>query len=60
MTKWPKDAKEFTVSVTFTARNNSSVSHIPKPILRLLGNPKRITFTIHDDYITVDAAGDLA
>ena len=55
MTRWPKDAREFTVSVTHNVQNTSSFSYIPKPVLKRLGNPKRITFVIHDDYITVDA-----
>ena len=29
-----------------------------KPILKRLGNPKRITFTIRDDYIIVDKFSD--
>ena len=54
MTRWSKDAKSFTVSVTHNVQNTSSFSYIPKPVLRRLGNPKRITFTMHDDCITVD------
>ena len=54
MTRWAKDAKEFTVSVTHNVQNTSSFSYIPKPVLRRLGNPRRITFTIRDDCITVD------
>ena len=49
-----KNAKEFTVSVTHNVQNTSSYSYIPKPVLKQLGNPRRIKFTIHDEYITVD------
>ena len=53
MTRRPKDAKSFTVSVTYNVQNTSSFSCIPKPVLGLLGNPRRITFTMHDDCIAV-------
>ena len=53
MTKWARDATEFTVSVTHNVQNTSSFSYIPKPVLKRLGNPKRIKFTMHDDCITV-------
>lgn len=58
MTKWARDATKFTVSVTHNVQNTSSFSYIPKPVLRRLGNPKRITFTIHDDHITVAGPDD--
>ena len=57
MTRWAKDAKEFTVSVTHNVQNTSSFSYIPKPVLRRLGNPRKITFTMRDDCITVGIPG---
>ena len=60
MTKWSKDAKEFTVSVTHNVQNTNSFCYVPKPVLLRLGNPKRITFTMHDDYITVGVLKDPA
>ena len=58
MTKWAKDATEFTVSVTHNVQNTSYFCYVPKPVLRRLGNPKRIKFTMHDKYITVECPGD--
>ena len=34
MPYWPKDAKEFTVSITHNRQRGTSYSYIPKPILR--------------------------
>ena len=58
MTKCAKDATKFTVSVTHNVQSTSSYSYIPKSVLRRLGNPKRITFTMHDDYIAVGRPDD--
>ena len=58
MTKWARDATKFTVSVTHNVQNTSSYSYMPKPVLRRLGNPKRITFTMHEDYIAVGRPDD--
>ncbi len=43
---------------THDVQNTSSLSYMPKPVLRRLGNPKRITFTIHDDHIAVAGPDD--
>ena len=53
MTSWPKDAKEFTVSITHNRQRGTSYSYIPKPILRMLGNPDGLKFTVRDGYIEV-------
>ena len=45
MTKWKKDAKEFTVGVNHNAVRGYQ-SSIPKPIIEYLKNPKKITFVI--------------
>ena len=58
MTKWAKDAKEFTVSVTRNVACKTSYSYIPKPVLDMLGSPKRITFAIQDGLIVVKAGGE--
>ncbi len=58
MAKWARDATKFTASVTHNVQNTSSFSYIPKPVLRRLGNPRRITFTIHDNHITVTGSDD--
>ena len=58
MTRWAHDATEFTVSVTHNVQNTSSFSYIPKPVLKRLGNPKRIKFTMLDDYIIVGREDD--
>ena len=53
MTRRGKDATEFTVSVTFYPHANSSYGNIPKPILKMLGNPKTIKYTVQKDQILV-------
>ncbi|MGI0073949.1 MAG: hypothetical protein ACREA3_09070 [Nitrosotalea sp.] len=45
MTKWSKDAKEFTVKVSNDKRG-SRFCRIPKPILDQLGSPTSIKFVI--------------
>ena len=58
MTPWPKDTTEFTVSVTRNVKSRTSFSYIPKPILDMFGTPRRITFTVQDDIVTVSAADE--
>ncbi|HEY6537383.1 MAG TPA: hypothetical protein VIY08_16555 [Candidatus Nitrosocosmicus sp.] len=48
MTKWKKDAKEFEVGVNYVEKRGYS-SSIPKPIIDLLDNPKRIKFVVQED-----------
>ena len=45
MTKWSKDAKEFTVKVNDDKRG-SLFCRIPKPILDQLGSPTSIKFVL--------------
>lgn len=45
MTKWKKDAKEFTVSINYGYKRGNQ-AYIPKPILEKLSSPKKITFVI--------------
>ena len=55
MTMWPKDATDFTVSVTRNVSAKTSYSYIPRPVLKLLGDPKRLTFKIRNGKVTVTA-----
>ena len=54
MAVWPKDAKEFTVSVIHNRQRRMSYSYIPKPILQMLGNPDGLKFTMRDGRIEVE------
>ena len=53
MTMWSKDATDFTVSVTRNAAAKTSC--IPKPVLNLPGDPRRLTFKIRDGQALVTA-----
>jgi hypothetical protein len=53
MPTWKKDAKEFEVGVNYVETRGYS-SSIPKPIMNLLDNPKRIKFIIKDDDKTIE------
>jgi hypothetical protein len=53
MPTWKKDAKEFEVGVNYVETRGYS-SSIPKPIMNLLDNPKRIKFVIKDDNKTIE------
>ena len=53
MPYWPKDAKEFTVSITHNRQRSTSYSYIPKPILTRLGNPSDLKFIIRGEDIVV-------
>ncbi|MDE1813206.1 MAG: hypothetical protein KGH87_06655 [Thaumarchaeota archaeon] len=52
MPKWKKDAKEFTVSVNFN-EDRGYQSSIPKPIIDVLGDPKKVTFVIDGKNIKI-------
>ena len=53
MTSWAKDAKEFTVYIIPNKARMTNYSYIPKPILEMLGNPKRLKFVIKDRHVEV-------
>lgn len=55
MTKWQKDASEFTVSVSCHEARGFQV-YLPKPIMERLGRPSRITYRIVRGKIEVTAA----
>jgi hypothetical protein len=50
MPKWKKDAKEFEVGVNYSDGRGYS-SAIPKPIIDLLDNPKRIRFIVKENNV---------
>jgi hypothetical protein len=55
MPKWKKDAKEFTVSVTFhEIRGYQTV--VPKPVMAHLKAPGKLTFEIKRKKVEVRAA----
>ena len=61
MTAWPKDVKEFTVSVIRNKDRRTSYSYISKPTLQTLGNPDNLKFIIRNGYVEVkgsDYSGD--
>ena len=45
MPKWKKGETKFTVRISYDNRRGIQ-AYIPKPIMELLGNPDKITFTI--------------
>ena len=55
MPPWPKDAKEFTVSITHNGQRDTSYSYMPKPILARLGNPAGLKSIIRSEDIGVQA-----
>jgi hypothetical protein len=52
MPKWKKDAKEFTVAVSYDERRGAQ-AYIPKPVATHLGNPEAITYTIKGKRVEV-------
>ncbi len=57
MTKWKKDAKEFTVGVNFN-KDRGYQSSIPKPIIDVLGEPDTITFVIDGKNVRIKVKGE--
>jgi hypothetical protein len=53
MPKWKKDIKEFEVGVNY-AEGRGYSSSIPKPVMEMLENPKRIKFVVKDDGKTIE------
>ncbi len=59
MSRWSRDATEFTVSVTPQPKSRSHITSMPKPILDMFGYPHRITFRIRDGgQVTVERADE--
>ena len=57
MGRWQKDAKKFTVSVTYHDTRGCQ-GYLPKPVMDRLGCPYRITYRIVRGKIAVAAARD--
>lgn len=57
MPKWKKDAKRFTVSVNHNETRGYQ-SSIPKPVIEMLGEPRKITFEIKNGRVCVNAGSD--
>lgn len=54
MTKWQKDAIEFSVGMSYNKVRGYQAC-IPKPVARALGEPRTITFKMKGGRITVSA-----
>lgn len=54
MPKWRKDAKEFTVGVSYS-KDKGVQTRLPKPIVEALGSPERVTFVIKGKRVEVEA-----
>lgn len=54
MTRWKKDAREFSVSLSNDGAD-SFVCRVPKPILEMLNNPHKIKFMITGKKIEIQA-----
>ncbi len=52
MTRWKKDATEFTVSL-FVDKIRGSMCIVPKPIVEILGEPESLTFKIVNGKIMI-------
>ncbi len=57
MPKWKKGAKEFTVSINYNDMRGYQ-SSIPKPIIDILGDPKKITFVINGKNVSLMPASN--
>lgn len=55
MPKWKKDAREFTVAVSFHEVKGYGAT-IPKPVIAHLSNPPRITFVLRKEKVEIRAA----
>jgi hypothetical protein len=55
MPKWKKDAKEFTVTVSFHEVKGFGAT-IPKPVMAHLSHPERITFILKREKVEIRAA----
>ena len=56
MSKWKKNAKEFTVGINYN-ESRGYQSSIPKPIMDALGEPNTIKFEINGNSIKI-SSGD--
>ena len=59
MSRWSRDATEFTVSVMPQPKSRSHITSMPRPILGMSGHPHRTTFKIRDGgQVTVERADE--
>ncbi|MGP8158548.1 MAG: hypothetical protein ACLPWO_02930 [Thermoplasmata archaeon] len=56
MPKWQRDAKEFTVGVSFNEKRGYQAV-IPKPVMAYLSDPDHLTFVIGKKRVEIRAAG---
>lgn len=55
MPKWKKDAKEFTVGVSFHQVRGYAAT-IPKPVMERLARPEKVTFVIRKSRVELRAS----
>ncbi|MCL4518895.1 MAG: hypothetical protein M1587_06830 [Thaumarchaeota archaeon] len=55
MPKWKEGETEFTVSITYNERRGYQVN-MPRPIVKKLGQPKKVKFSIKGSKIEVSAS----
>ena len=57
MTRWGKDAKEFTVRL-YESKNRdappSLMCRVPRPLAEVLGNPRSLRFSVSGDKVSVE------
>lgn len=58
MARWTKGSTRFSVSVAPSVQTQTSLCHIPKPVLERLGNPPGLTFIFDKDGRIVVRAWD--
>lgn len=49
MTKWAEDETEFTVRISPNSNGAGTITYlcrIPKPVMKMLGKPDRLTFVV--------------
>ena len=62
MTRWRKDAKEFTVKL-YESKNkggapSSVMCRVPRPLVAMLGEPKSLRFCVANDKVSVEGVRD--
>ena len=56
LTKWKKDATEFTVKVNYNSKRGTQI-YLPKPVVDLLGEPESLKFSLKNGRISI-TSGD--
>ncbi len=52
MGRWKKGATEFTVSVSYEEKRGYQ-SYVPKPVMKVLGEPESITYSVKGKKVEV-------